>query len=347
VGRQLKREATWPILGLVTASVLGAAISLVAIPGAWPVIVAMASLQLGATACGILAPRRPVLWTAVIAVGSLASTVPDPRLSELAYSGATPWIGLAAAMAAMNLYRHASDWIAIGAGTTALALGLSGVVAASLRAGIPVATAVLAASVPFLIGVLMASTLHLRDAREDRLRGPERSIDFGDLADGGSLAQGTLETARRALAIVALRSDELAGSATDDATRHTAVDLRDVATRGLNGTSANGNAVTHIEVRTSIVAGASEPPDPRTSAGPMPKLSDREREILRMVATGASNAAIGRSLYLSEATVKQYVSRLMRRFDRENRTQLALMAANWFPVSDTDRDDADEHLPPR
>ncbi|WUJ12242.1 helix-turn-helix transcriptional regulator [Actinoplanes sp. NBC_00393] len=62
----------------------------------------------------------------------------------------------------------------------------------------------------------------------------------------------------------------------------------------------------------------------------MPELPDREREILRLVATGASNAAIARSLYLSEATVKQYVSRLMRRFDRENRTQLALLAAQWF-----------------
>jgi DNA-binding NarL/FixJ family response regulator len=62
----------------------------------------------------------------------------------------------------------------------------------------------------------------------------------------------------------------------------------------------------------------------------MPDLPDREREILRLVATGASNASIGRSLYLSEATVKQYVSRLMRRFDRDNRTQLALMAARWF-----------------
>jgi DNA-binding NarL/FixJ family response regulator len=62
----------------------------------------------------------------------------------------------------------------------------------------------------------------------------------------------------------------------------------------------------------------------------MPDLPDREREILRLVAVGASNASIARDLYLSEATVKQYVSRLMRKFDRENRTQLALMAARWF-----------------
>ncbi len=52
-------------------------------------------------------------------------------------------------------------------------------------------------------------------------------------------------------------------------------------------------------------------------------LPDREREVPRLVATGASNAAIGRSLYLCEATVKQYVFRLMRRFERDNRTQLA------------------------
>jgi DNA-binding CsgD family transcriptional regulator len=327
----LEREAAWPIPGLVTASGLGAVISLVAIPAAWPAIVAMTLAQVGATAFGFLGPRRPVLWTAVIAVVSLGSTVPDSRLSELAYSGANPWIGLAAAMAAMNLYRYATDWVAIAAGTTILALGLSGVVASSLRAGVPVATAVLAASVPFLIGVLIASSLHLRDARGDRLRGTERPTDTGELVDGGSVAQGTLEAARRALAIVALRSDELAGSAPDDATRRTAADLRDVATRGLNGAGASGNTVTRIEVQTATVASVSESPDPGPAAGPAPELSDREREILRMVATGASNAAIGRSLYLSEATVKQYVSRLMRRFDRENRTQLALMAARWFP----------------
>jgi ABC-type multidrug transport system ATPase subunit len=48
---------------------------------------------------------------------------------------------------------------------------------------------------------------------------------------------------------------------------------------------------------------------------------------------GGELRRIGRSLYLSEATVKQYVSRLMRRFERENRTQLALMAARWFDES--------------
>ena len=236
-------------------------------------------------------------------------------------------------MAALNLYRHAGDWVAIGAGTAALALGSSGVVVLSLRVGVPAATAILAASVPFLIGALIASTLHLRDARDDRLRRPERSIDINELAEGGSLAQGTLETARRALAIVALRSDELAASASDDSIRHTAADLRDVATRGLNGASASGNTVARIELHTATITRAPESSDPETAAPPMPDLADREREILRLVATGASNAAIGRSLYLSEATVKQYVSRLMRRFGRENRTQLALIAARWFDDS--------------
>lgn len=73
----------------------------------------------------------------------------------------------------------------------------------------------------------------------------------------------------------------------------------------------------------------SQPPAPH----PLDALGQREREILRELSTGATNAAIARSLYLSEATVKQYVSRLMRRFDRANRTQLALLAVTWFVES--------------
>ena len=40
-------------------------------------------------------------------------------------------------------------------------------------------------------------------------------------------------------------------------------------------------------------------------------LSEREREVLRLVGRGESNAAIGKELFVSEATVKTYVSRLL------------------------------------
>ncbi|MGI5151610.1 response regulator transcription factor [Plantactinospora sp. CA-294935] len=329
--KHLDGEVAWRVVGLATAALLGMVIGVAAIPAATPVIVAMTGVQLGVTALGFLAPRRPVLWAGAVAVVALGSTLLDPRLAELVYSGAVPWISLGVTMGALNLYRHASAWITVASGTAALALGSAGVVAVSIRAGVPVATAILAASVPFLIGVLIALTLHLRDAREDRVRRPTLAVGVPDQPDQGEATpSGTLEAARRALAIVALRTDELVGSTRDTSTRRAVADLRDVARRGLTGTSTGGNSVTRIEVYSSTSSPASETPDRKPAGPPMPELPDREREILRLVATGLSNAAIGRSLYLSEATVKQYVSRLMRRFERENRTQLALLAARWF-----------------
>jgi DNA-binding NarL/FixJ family response regulator len=52
----------------------------------------------------------------------------------------------------------------------------------------------------------------------------------------------------------------------------------------------------------------------------------REVEVLTEVATGASNAEIAARLFLSEATVKTYVSRLLSRFDLRDRVQLAVLA---------------------
>lgn len=55
-------------------------------------------------------------------------------------------------------------------------------------------------------------------------------------------------------------------------------------------------------------------------------LAGREREVLRLVGEGKSNADIARTLYLAESTVKGHVSRLMDKLDCDNRTKLALMA---------------------
>ena len=55
-------------------------------------------------------------------------------------------------------------------------------------------------------------------------------------------------------------------------------------------------------------------------------LSAREREVLRLLGRGESNAAIGRQLFVSEATVKTYVSRLLGKLELANRTQAAILA---------------------
>lgn len=54
-------------------------------------------------------------------------------------------------------------------------------------------------------------------------------------------------------------------------------------------------------------------------------LTEREREVAVAVATGASNAEIGGRLFLSEATVKAHVSRVLTKLDAGNRVQVAMV----------------------
>jgi class 3 adenylate cyclase/DNA-binding CsgD family transcriptional regulator len=60
--------------------------------------------------------------------------------------------------------------------------------------------------------------------------------------------------------------------------------------------------------------------------GRVDDLSPREREVLAAVATGASNADIASSLFISEATVKAHISHLFVKVGCTNRVQLALHA---------------------
>jgi DNA-binding NarL/FixJ family response regulator len=55
-------------------------------------------------------------------------------------------------------------------------------------------------------------------------------------------------------------------------------------------------------------------------------LTEREVEVLAAVGRGQSNADIGTALFMSEATVKAYVSRLLTKLDLNNRVQLAILA---------------------
>jgi DNA-binding NarL/FixJ family response regulator len=55
-------------------------------------------------------------------------------------------------------------------------------------------------------------------------------------------------------------------------------------------------------------------------------LSDREREVLTLLGSGESNAVVAKRLFVSEATVKTYVSRLLAKLDLANRTQAAILA---------------------
>lgn len=55
------------------------------------------------------------------------------------------------------------------------------------------------------------------------------------------------------------------------------------------------------------------------------RLSEREREVAVALGRGQSNAEIGAELYMSVATVKAYVSRLLTKLELNNRVQVALL----------------------
>jgi DNA-binding NarL/FixJ family response regulator len=55
-------------------------------------------------------------------------------------------------------------------------------------------------------------------------------------------------------------------------------------------------------------------------------LTPRETDVLRLLATGATNKEIARQLYLSEGTVKNHVSRILTRLGLRDRVQAAMKA---------------------
>ncbi|MBK8988636.1 MAG: response regulator transcription factor [Chloroflexi bacterium] len=69
------------------------------------------------------------------------------------------------------------------------------------------------------------------------------------------------------------------------------------------------------------------PPVTAVSTSPLVEpLSDREREILALLSTGASNKEIAAQLYIAEGTVKNHVTNILGKMGARDRTQAALKA---------------------
>jgi DNA-binding NarL/FixJ family response regulator len=64
----------------------------------------------------------------------------------------------------------------------------------------------------------------------------------------------------------------------------------------------------------------------RRARDTLDRLTEREREVAVAIGLGRSNAEIGRELYMSVATVKAHVSRVLEKLELNNRVQIALLA---------------------
>jgi DNA-binding NarL/FixJ family response regulator len=77
-------------------------------------------------------------------------------------------------------------------------------------------------------------------------------------------------------------------------------------------------------------------PQPKPQPEPPPglkELTTREREVLQMIATGASNKEIASALFLSEGTVRNHISHILTRLNLRDRTQAAIVAntfSSWL-----------------
>jgi len=107
--------------------------------------------------------------------------------------------------------------------------------------------------------------------------------------------------------------------------------LKDIPPRDLVQavrTVAEGNAMLAPTVTRRLIAEFAARSSTQAVAArrQLDTLTGREREVVVAVAQGLSNAEIGRRLFMSEATVKAHVSRVLSKLGLSNRVQAAILA---------------------
>ena len=90
---------------------------------------------------------------------------------------------------------------------------------------------------------------------------------------------------------------------------------------------ASGDALLAPSVTRRLIAEfARRPAHPSASLPHVEQLTEREREVFVLVARGLSNGEIATELYISPATAKTHVSRIMMKLDSRDRAQLVALA---------------------
>jgi len=91
---------------------------------------------------------------------------------------------------------------------------------------------------------------------------------------------------------------------------------------------ASGDAIVSPSVTRTLLShfGDTQASERRHAAAQrLATLTNREREVAAAIGSGASNAEVATSLFMSEATVKAHVSRLFTKLDVANRVQIAIL----------------------
>lgn len=88
---------------------------------------------------------------------------------------------------------------------------------------------------------------------------------------------------------------------------------------------AGGEALLAPSVTRRLIADYAARPEPKQRAT-LSQLTERELEVMRLVASGQTNAELAAALFLSEQTVKTHVSKILAKLGLRDRTQVVVAA---------------------
>jgi DNA-binding NarL/FixJ family response regulator len=165
----------------------------------------------------------------------------------------------------------------------------------------------------------------------DRVRMVGHDLDRVRAADVALLDTfaGRRRTLVRAAETVLTGAAEHVVLYTWDATPDFVRAARDAGASGVLMKTRSGELL--VESLERIASGEKIGLDPNDEIGPASRyveLSDRESEVLALIALGLTNSEIAEELYLSVETVKTYVKRLYAKLGVHNRAQAALAASS-------------------
>lgn len=111
--------------------------------------------------------------------------------------------------------------------------------------------------------------------------------------------------------------------------------LKDLSSEKLVGAIRDvyeGNSIMQPEIAAKLIShitGSKKEPTNNNAASELKQtkeLTDREKEVLQLVGKGMSNSEIAKKLYISEGTVKNYISTLYAKLEVNDRSKLTLYA---------------------
>lgn len=103
-------------------------------------------------------------------------------------------------------------------------------------------------------------------------------------------------------------------------------DIRSADLRAAVHTVARGGNTLSPDIARRVMGHIAGLPEPVTADPRISELTERELAVLRRIAHGENNAEIARLLYISPATARTYVSRILTKLGARDRTELAVIA---------------------